>query len=192
MVKSWHWKQYSRTVKLQGWKNIGFALSFAVLVTGVSVGIAMLLTGKMDTLTVILCVTTISIALSFWNRLKNLRGTNAMGQYAVYIFSMAIGGTVDLKMFFQSSPVLLGYTASIMISAIVLHFILCKIFKVDADTAIITSMAGVYGPAFIAPVAEAMENKEIVISGLLTGIFGYVVGNYLGIGLAYLSKFVFY
>ena len=176
----------------KGWRNIAFSIAMAVLATGAAVGIAMLITGKMDTLTVILAVTTISIALSFWKKLRNTKGTAAMGQYAVYIFSIAIGGTVDLKLFFQSSPMFLAFTASIMFGALLIHFILCKIFKVDADTALITSTAGVYGPAFIAPVAEAMNNRYIVLSGLITGIFGYAVGTYLGVAIAYLIKGLLY
>lgn len=176
----------------KGWLNIGFSVLMAILATGAAVGIAMAITGKMDTLAVILSVTTISIGLSFWKKLRNTKGTAAMGQYAVYIFSIAIGGTVDLKLFFQSSPIFLAFTASVMLSALIIHFFLCKIFKVDADTALITSTAGVYGPAFIAPVAEAMKNRHVVLSGLITGIFGYAVGTYLGVGIAYLIKGFFY
>ena len=176
----------------KGWMNIAFSVAIAVFATGAAVGIAMLITGKMDTLAVILSVTTISIALSFWNRLRSTKGTAAMGQYAVYIFSIAIGGTVDLKLFFQSSPIFLAFTASVMFGALIIHFILAKIFKVDADTALITSTAGVYGPAFIAPIAEAMNNRYVVLSGLITGIFGYSVGTYLGVGIAYLIKSFFY
>ena len=176
----------------RGWSNIGFSVAIAVLATGAAVGIAMLLTGKMDTLAVILSVTTISIGLSFWKKLRNTKGTAAMGQYAVYVFSIAIGGTVDIKLFFESSPIFLAFTASVMFSALLIHLILCKIFKVDADTALITSTAGVYGPAFIAPVAEAMKNRYVVLSGLITGIFGYAVGTYLGIGIGYLIKSLFY
>ncbi|MEX1377585.1 MAG: DUF819 family protein [Eubacteriales bacterium] len=176
----------------KGWLNIGFAFLIAVLVTGASVGLAMLITGELNMLVLILSVTTISIALSFWKKLRSTKGTAAMGQYAVYIFSLAIGATVDIDLFFKSSPIFLGFTASVMFGAIILHLILCKIFKIDADTAIITSTAGVYGPAFIAPVAEAMENRHVILSGLITGIFGYAVGTYLGVGIAYLIKSFFY
>ncbi|MBN2878151.1 MAG: DUF819 family protein [Clostridia bacterium] len=176
----------------KGWLHIGFAFLIAVLVTGVSVGLALLITGEINMLVLILSVTTFSIALSFWPKLRNTKGTAAMGQYAVYIFSIAIGATVDIDLFFKSSPVFLAFTASVMFGAIILHLILCKIFKIDADTAIITSTAGVYGPAFIAPVAEAMNNRHVILSGLITGIFGYAVGTYLGISIAYIIKSLFY
>jgi uncharacterized membrane protein len=61
----------------------------------------------------------------------------------------------------------------------------CKAVQIDADTALITSTAGIYGPAFIAPVAGAMKNKEVMLPGLITGILGYAVGNYLGIAVAF-------
>jgi len=65
-------------------------------------------------------------------------------------------------------------------------FIKTAIFRIDADTAIITSTAGIYGPAFIGPVAQAIKNREVVISGLTCGLVGYAVGNYLGFAVAWL------
>ena len=70
-----------------------------------------------------------------------------------------------------------------MFSTIILHYTLCALFRIDTDTAIITSVAGIYGPAFVGPVAKALNNKEIIISGITTGLIGYAIGNYLGIAL---------
>jgi len=173
-----------------GIKNILITVGLAVLATGVAVGISMLITGKMDTVIILLLVSTFGIAYSFWKRLHRIEGTWIIGQYFILLFSVALGGTVDVELFFSSSPVILLYTGCVMFSAIIIHFILCKIFKIDADTAMITSTAGVYGPAFIAPVANAMGNREIIVSGLITGLAGYAVGNYLGIGIAYLLRLI--
>lgn len=68
--------------------------------------------------------------------------------------------------------------------------LLSKAFHIDADTALITSTAGIYGPAFIVPVADAMDNREVVLPGLICGIIGYAIGNYLGIGIAIALKLV--
>jgi len=62
--------------------------------------------------------------------------------------------------------------------------------KIDADTALITHVAAIYGPAFIGPVADSMRNRAIVVSGLTTGLIGYAVGNYVGLAVAYLLKLV--
>jgi uncharacterized membrane protein len=49
-----------------------------------------------------------------------------------------------------------------------------------------------FGPAFIGPVASVLKNKDIVVSGLTTGLVGYAVANYLGIGIAHLFHWMFY
>jgi len=34
-------------------------------------------------------------------------------------------------------------------------------------------------------VASVLKNKEVIVSGVITGIIGWVVGTYLGIAVAY-------
>jgi uncharacterized membrane protein len=59
--------------------------------------------------------------------------------------------------------------------------ILSIIFRIDADTVIITSAALVYSPPFVPVIASAIKNKEVIISGVTAGMLGYVIGNFLGI-----------
>jgi uncharacterized membrane protein len=59
---------------------------------------------------------------------------------------------------------------------------------VDRDTLIITSTAAIFGPAFIAPVAQAIGNREIIPIGIALGLIGFAIGNYLGMGLAFILK----
>jgi uncharacterized membrane protein len=35
-------------------------------------------------------------------------------------------------------------------------------------------------------VASALKNKEVIVSGVITGIIGWVIGTYLGIAVAYI------
>ena len=39
-------------------------------------------------------------------------------------------------------------------------------------------------PPFVPMIAGALNNKEIVVSGLTVGIMGYAIGNYLGVLIA--------
>ncbi len=176
--------------KSNGLKGISLAVLLSIASVGASVGIAILITGKMDAAIVILVVTTCGIALSFWKKVRNIRGSWSMGQYVILVFSFAIGSTADLNAFITSSPMILAYTATVMFSALFIHLLLSWIFKIDADTMLITSTAGIYGPAFIGPVAEALGNREVVMSGLVSGLVGYAVGNYLGLGIAHLIRII--
>jgi uncharacterized membrane protein len=176
--------------KRKGMRGLLLCGLLALASTGLAVGIAMLITGKLDVAIIILVVTTCGIALSLWKKIRQTRGTWNMGQYVILVFSIAIGSTVDVQMLFNASPTILAYTATVMFGALIIHLLLSMIFKIDADTTLITSTAGVYGPAFIGPVAEALGNHEVVMSGLVSGLVGYAAGNYLGLGIAYLIRLV--
>ena len=55
-----------------------------------------------------------------------------------------------------------------------------KLFKVDGDTAVITSNTLINSPIFVPMIAASMKNKDIIVVGVTIGLVGYAVGNYLG------------
>jgi len=94
----------------------------------------------------------------------------------------------DLKKFsMEAMPIFLYISYTISLS-LLLHLLLSKIFKIDADTMIITSTALICSPPFVPVVAGALNNRSIIISGLTVGIVGYAIGNYLGIFTALLMQ----
>ena len=66
--------------------------------------------------------------------------------------------------------------------------ILSKIFKVNADDFLITTTTFLFSPPFVPVMAGALRNKEVILTGITVGILGYVIGNYLGVGLGFLLK----
>lgn len=169
--------------KRAGLKNMLLATGLAVLCAGAAVGGTFLITGEMAIAPIILIVTTLALGLSFIPKVRNITGTWKMGQYILLVFSMALGGTVEFRHFFTSTPQILMQTAVVMFGAIIIHYLLCLVFKIDSDTALITSTAGIYGPAFVGPLAESLDNSDVVIAGIISGLVGYAVGNYLGIAV---------
>ncbi len=165
---------------------VGFGLSVVIL--AVSVGVAFAVRGNMDVAWVILGITTLGIAASFVPRIRTLPGTESLGNYFILVFCVAIGSLTNFGHLFQSGGIILGITAFVVGGTLLLHYALCALFRIDVDTAIITSTAAVFGPAFVPPIAEALDNKTILLSGLTTGLVGYAVANYLGIALAYLLR----
>lgn len=155
---------------------------------GVSAGIAMLLTGELNAAIVMLGVTSLGVGLSFVKKIKEIRYTFETGQYIILAFSLALGTTVDIEKMLQASPMVLGFVAVAMFGAVLIHLVLAKLFKIDTDTALITSTAGIYGPAFIIPVAKALKNREVIVAGLTSGLVGYAVGNYLGFLIYYIAS----
>ena len=159
-----------------------------ILSLAVAAGLALLITGKLDVVIIMLVVTTCGIGLSFIKKVRSAPGSYTVGQYLILMFSFGIGMSFNFGALNKEALLLLAMFATAQFGSLLVHLLLCKICKIDADTSLITSTAGIYGPAFIVPVAEAMDNREVVLPGLICGILGYAAGNYLGIGIAIALK----
>lgn len=159
-----------------------------VLSLAIAAGLALLITGELNVVVIMLVVTSCGVGFSFIKKVRNAPGSYSAGQYLILVFSFGIGLSFRFSAIKTESLLFLAMFATAQFGAILLHLILARIFKIDADTALITSTAGIYGPAFIAPTADALKNREVVLPGLICGILGYAIGNYLGIGVALLLK----
>ncbi len=160
----------------------------AVLSLALAAGLAMLITGTLNVVIIMLVVTTCGIGLSFIKKVRSAPGSYMVGQYLILMFSFGIGLSFNFGDLNKDALLLLAMFATAQFGALIVHLLLCKVFRIDSDTALITSTAGIYGPAFIVPVADAMDNREVVLPGLICGILGYAIGNYLGIGIAVALK----
>jgi uncharacterized membrane protein len=83
---------------------------------------------------------------------------------------------------------LAGYISFILIGSLILQALLCKLFKIDTDTFLITSSAAILSVPFIPVIAGALKNREILLPGFAAAILGYAVGNYLGIIVANITR----
>jgi uncharacterized membrane protein len=73
-----------------------------------------------------------------------------------------------------------------MYGSIGLHLLLSKLFKIDRDTFLISSTAAIYGPPFVTQIATVIKNKYLLMPGILAGLLGYAIGNYIGLAVYYL------
>jgi uncharacterized membrane protein len=134
----------------------------------------------------ILVITTLAVVASLFGKVRGLKGTHDMGQFLLLVFCVAMGFTTDFSKLFTASPGILIFTALVLWGAVLIHFLLCMAARIDRDTVIITSTAGIFGPHMVGPVTVAIKNRDVLFSGLASGLVGYAVGNYLGMGLAWM------
>lgn len=186
---------YQRLQQMTPKRKIGLSLlsafGISASIVAASVGFSILVDGKITAPSVILAVTTLSIGASFIKKVRFLPRTYEFGEYFLLVFCMGIGSISNFQEMLAASPQVLLYVTCVFAGTLSLHFLLSWIFRVDADTTLITSVAGIFGPAFIGPVASVLKNKDIVVSGLTTGLVGYAIANYLGLGMAHLFQMVF-
>lgn len=167
-------------------------ISFVMTVAGAGIGMAVWAFSdgaKMTDMLVpslMISVTVLGIIGSFNKWIRETKGMNVIGQYFILIFSFALASSLDFNQLqgqFLNTLVLYG---SITIGVFILHVIISKFLKVDADCTIVTLTAGVYGPAFVPAITKQIKNDDLTAPGLITGSIGYAIGTFLGILLAYI------
>jgi uncharacterized membrane protein len=161
------------------------AFGVSVLIFAVAGGVSMLVPQSSQMAVVILLITTLGIGASMMPSINKIEKSFELGMYLILIFCMVIASMADLSKIDFSSLVLAGYVALVIFGSLFIQAILSKIFRIDADTFIITSTAFICSPPFVPIVAGALRNREIIFSGLTVGIIGYAIGNYFGVFIAW-------
>ena len=164
------------------------ALALSVAILGVSYAISLLFPKDYATAVIILLITSFGIAASFVPKIKAIKKTFQLGMYLILIFSLTVASMADISKLSDISFSLFYYVALAVIGSHIIHVALARIFKVDADTVIISTSALICSPPFVPVVAGALKNRHVILTGLVVGIAGYAIGNYLGVLVAYFLK----
>ena len=63
-----------------------------------------------------------------------------------------------------------------------------RLLKLDLATLTVASQAAVGGPGSALALSMSMKWPTLVTPGIIVGIFGYALGNYIGFACAYLTR----
>lgn len=159
------------------------AFGLSLLIVGASMGISFLIAHKIDNMLIlILSLTTFSILASFIPGVRKMEKSYDAGMYLVLVFSLVVASMVDVTAIdYRASLSIIAYIAFVIFGSLFLSVLLAKIFKIDSDTMVISSVALINSPLFVPMIAESMKNRKVIITGITVGVVGYAIGNYLGI-----------
>jgi uncharacterized membrane protein len=137
----------------------------------------------------ILMLTTLGIGLSFWKPVRKLHRSYDLGMYLIYIFSLVIATMADLSnLNIAENLNMIGFLVFAIFISLFVHAIICRFFRVNADSMVISSVAFINSPPFVPMISNAMKNRAALVTGISSGLIGYAVGNYLGIAIAKLLQ----
>lgn len=173
----------------ENWLQSLKAIGLSMLIVAISLGVSFLITGGINMIALILSLTTLAILASGLKGVRKARKSYDIGMYLVLIFSLVIASMVDVTQIRigQSISIFL-YLVYTILCSLTIQFILARIFRVDADTTVITSVTLINSPLFVPMIAESMKNRKVIITGITIGIIGYAIGNYLGVLLSLILK----
>lgn len=168
-------------------------LGLSALIFGVSYALNLLVSRfdpSLGMTVMMLSITTLGIAFSFVPKIRRIAKSFQLGMYIIYIFCFSVAASADFRSLLDFSLPIFCYVFVTITAGLFLHALLCRLFKIDTDTFIITSVSAICSPPFVPAVAAALGNKAMLISGLATGVVGYAVGNYLGNAVYWLFNLI--
>ena len=176
---------YKGLTTKSGMRDTAYLMAATLIIVGLSAGIAFGLTKLLPgsfMMYFILAITTLSIAASFYKPLHDRKYGYDIGMYFIYVFSIVVASMANVRaMDFTGALWIIGFLFFMEIVSLIIQVLTAKIFKVDADTAVIASVTYINSPPFVPMIAASMRNSRVLMPGLSIGVIGYAVGNYLGV-----------
>ena len=163
--------------------QLGKVLLGSIVVMGISVYVGKLFgkDGGISMVALILSITTLSLLLTSWKEVRTWDKSYDAGMYIIYVFCLVMATMADLsKINWSQSLYILIYQAVIIFGSLFLTILLARLFRIDADDAVITSDTLINSPLCVPMIAATMKNKDVIMTGIANGLLGYAVGNYIG------------
>jgi uncharacterized membrane protein len=156
------------------------ALSFGICTISAAIG-SLLGTSQYNILFV--TILTIIVANMFPKAMDELEGEFELGMIFMYVFFAMVGSSTNATAFIGSAMNLFVYGLLIVAIHISVLLLVARLIKVDLAEAIIASGACLVGPAPTAAIAITQGWRSLVTPGIMCGIFGYVIGTFIGVAV---------
>lgn len=176
-------------------KDIAFACATSFIIVAISSGVAGILAEMIPTTNVALnmlnallgnkylIITTLAMCVATFapNTFGEIKGTQEIGTYLIYLFFFVIGVPASIMMIIKNSPLLLLFCTIMVLVNMLFVFVFGKLLKFNLEDIILASNANIGGPTTAAAMAISKGWIKLVGPIMLVGTLGYVIGTYFGI-----------
>jgi len=163
--------------------HISLTLSLSLVIGASGYGIANAL-GAPSYGVLFITALTLAIANIFHRQLERLSGAFETGMIMMYIFFATIGAGADVGVMIDVGWIIFLYASFIIAVHLLVILVGAKIFKIDLAEVVIASLAAIHGPVAPAAISASRGWKTLITPGLMAGILGYAIANFIGVGLA--------
>ena len=132
----------------------------------------------------ILWLTTYALILGHTKPFTHAEGTLQLGTLLLHLFFVIIGIWSRVSQIVAVGIVVFYYTATVIGTHGLILYGVGRMLKLDLGTLSVASQAAVGGPSTALAVAVGRGWPGLVLPGIILGLLGYAVGNYLGFGVA--------
>lgn len=177
--------QYHLLLQRSGLRQLARIVAVTLVVVAVSALVALAFSEEWFMVVFILMLTMLGVASSFVKSVREMTLSYDVGMYLIYIFSLTIASMADFSSLDLRGGInQFAFMTVAVILSLLIHAVVCRLMRVDADSMMISSVAFINSPPFVPMAAVAMRNKSVIVTGLGAGIMGYALGNHLGVVMA--------
>lgn len=130
-------------------------------------------------------LTTYTLAVAQLPPVRRLTGSLQLGTLALNLFFVVIGIGSRVSEILAVGLEVFYFTAVVVLIHGVVVFAGARLARLDVETTAVASQAAVGGPSTAMALAIARRRPGLALPGLMVGLLGYAVGNYLGLAVAY-------
>lgn len=130
-----------------------------------------------------LYLTTFALLLAtlFPRTLGKRPGAEECGTLLLYFFFFVIGAPASVVSIVRDSPALLGLCAAMLGANYLVTLGVGKLLRLPLEDCLVACNATAGGPATAAAMAIGKGWTALVLPAVLVGVWGYAIGNYLGL-----------
>lgn len=121
------------------------------------------------------------VATTMHRIVEQINGAEELGSFMLYVFLFAIGLPADLVKVFTSVPLLFLFCLIMALVNLAVTLLLGKLLNLDLEELLICVSATLGGPPTAVAMAITKGWSRLVVPALLVGIWGYVIGTFLGV-----------
>jgi uncharacterized membrane protein len=136
----------------------------------------------------VLWLTTFALAVGHLKPFRKPRGALQLGNLALHFFFVLIGIHSRISEILAVGVEVFYFTLVVIAVHGLVVFGVGRLLRMDVGSLSVASQAAVGGPSSALAVAVSREWKGLVLPGIIVGLLGYALGNYLGFGVAYLVR----
>ena len=114
---------------------------------------------------------------------RKLKGDFELAMLLMCVFFAVFGAGTDIATVLSDAPALLAFAVLIVVVHFLIAFGVGRLLKLDPKVVVIGSNACLLGPPTAGAQAASEGWHDLVTPGVLAGLFGYVIGNFLGVGV---------
>jgi len=136
----------------------------------------------------VLWLTTVALVLSQVPAIRRLRGAQVASYFSLHMFFIVLGASSVVAEVFEAGISIFVFMIAIIVVHALIVYGMGWLARFDLPTVSVASQAAIGGPGSALALSMAMKWDRLVTPGVIVGIFGYALGNYLGFACSYLVR----